>query len=132
MNDILGSTVEMSDLLDTNMKVKTLDYNRSFDFTTPEKSNTGVSTCAPDALDARVDGSTDYTAGYIVVMQKLMTVTRMLDLKSNDSDLQTVKARVIDMAHGLSRLIDTTQTLVDEVSHLKSKIQTILRSKMQW
>jgi hypothetical protein len=125
MNDIFGSTVEMSDLLNTNMKATTLDYNGSFDFTTPEKSNTRVSTCVPNTLDARVDGGTDYTTGYTVVMQRLMTVTKMLDSKSNDSDLQTVKAMMIDMAHGLNRLINTTQTLVDEVSNLKSKIQTI-------
>ena len=72
MDDILGSTVEMSDLLDTDAKVTPLGYRGLLGFTTPEKSNTRVSTCASDTLDVRVDGSTDYTARYTVVMQRLM------------------------------------------------------------
>jgi hypothetical protein len=122
---MLGSAIEMSDLIDASVETHTLDYNTSLDFTTPQRLNGRVSTRAPDTLDSEVDGSTDYAAGYVVVIQKLAHITAKLDLKSNDSDVQDVKAMVIDMAHVVSRLVDTTQTLIAEITHLKSKIQTI-------
>jgi hypothetical protein len=67
----------------------------------------------------------DYAAEYTVVIRKLVSLTSNLELKSNHSDVQAVKAMVIDMAHTMSRLVSTVETLVQEVSHLKSKVRTV-------
>jgi hypothetical protein len=93
-------------------------YNTSLGFTTPQKPNGRVSTRASDTLNSEVDGSTDYAAEYAMVIQRLAHITAKLDLKSNDRDLQDVKLIVIDMAHMVGTLVDTTQTLIAEVTHL--------------
>ncbi len=40
-----------------------------------------------------------------------------------------MKALIIDLAHMVSTLVDTTQTLIAEVTHLKSNIKTIYEKK---
>jgi len=83
----------------------------------------------PNAIDTAVDGDTDHKSGHAVVIQNLVSVLSNLDMKSNDGNVQDLKAMVIDMAHTISSLVNTTETLVQEVCHLKSKVQTIYDSQ---
>lgn len=109
MESVVGKTVDMDVFSVVGDQVNISTLNSTYNATTT--NNDGESE------------RKDYAVGYTVIISKLLNIINTLN--KNTSDIQDVKNMVIDTAHTLSNMVQTIDTLVKEVAHLKLKVQSV-------